>query len=34
MNYIAIKDIVRSVSQTHKFEKDYLKAVNTSDVFG
>ena len=34
MDYIAIKDIVRSVSQTHKFEKDYLKAVNTSDVFG
>lgn len=24
MNYIAIKDIVRSVSQTHKFEKDYF----------
>lgn len=34
MDYIAIKDIVRSVSQTHKLEKDYLKAVNTSDVLG
>ena len=34
MKYVAIKDIVHSVSQTHKFEKDHLKAVNTSDVFG
>ncbi|MDE7346773.1 MAG: restriction endonuclease subunit S [Muribaculaceae bacterium] len=34
MKYVAIKDIVHSVSQTHKFEKDHLKAVNTSDVLG
>lgn len=34
MNYVAIKDIVKSVSQTHKFNKDALKAINTSDVYG
>ena len=34
MKSVAIKDIVHSVSQTHKFEKDHLKAVNTSDVLG
>ncbi|WP_289198037.1 restriction endonuclease subunit S [Bacteroides acidifaciens] len=34
MKYVAIKDIVHSESQTHKFEKDHLKAVNTSDVLG
>ncbi len=32
MKVLKIKDIVRSVSITHKFDKDKLIAINTSDV--
>ncbi|MCM1295714.1 MAG: restriction endonuclease subunit S [Muribaculaceae bacterium] len=32
MKFIAIKDIVESVSETHNFDKPSLLAVNTSDI--
>lgn len=32
MKYIRISDIVDTISETHKFDKDKLIAVNTSDV--
>ena len=33
MRFIAIKDIVNTISETHKFNKPSLKAINTSDIF-
>ena len=32
MKVLKIKDIVRTISITHKFDKDKLIAINTSDV--
>ena len=34
MKYIAIKDIVASISETHDFNKPSLLAINTSDIGG
>lgn len=32
-NYVKLGDLIKSVSQTHKFDKDELVFLNTSDVF-
>ena len=32
MKVLKIKDIVHTISITHKFDKDKLIAINTSDV--
>lgn len=32
MKILSIKDIVRSISKTHTFDQQALKAINTSDV--
>ena len=32
-NILRIGDIVHTVSETHKFDKDFLIAINTSDVY-
>ena len=31
-NYVALGDLIKSVSITHKFDKDRLIFLNTSDV--